>query len=379
MLSLSGSKKDYSGNLNALPLFLPAQKSIRLKRIWEQFTHWEHWPFFIIYMPLSVVWLYYSIRAGRFWFCSNVDPTLEFSGFQGEGKREMYEQLPKHLYPSTVYVNPRMPLEQIKELMTVTGIKYPCAAKPQVGMQGLMFRKINNEQELAKYHQHIPAEYLIQELVDLPMEFSVFHVRYPGAQKGKVTGFILKDYLAVMGNGRSTLIELIKNDERACFREEEMRQRHATHLHEIIPAGKKYFLSIAGNHNRGARFINLHHQIDDKLCAVFDKISLENGHFYYGRYDLKCTSVEDLKAGKNIQILEFNGTGAEPNHIYDCGMPYSKALKVIMEHWRDMYCIGKINRKKGIPYWSYWKGRKHIKKADRFFAELEKVDIGFEL
>lgn len=330
-------------------------------------------------MPLSVVWLYYSIRAGALWFCSNVNPTLEFSGFQGESKREMYDQLPKHLYPATVYISPNMPLHQITAQMTAANITYPCAAKPEIGMQGLLFRKINNGQELAEYHRHIPAAYLIQNLVELPMEFSVFHIRYPGEQKGKVTGFILKDYLAVTGNGRNTLIELIKHDKRACFREEEMRHRHAAHLNEVIPAGKKYFLSIAGNHNRGARFINLSHEIDDKLCAVFDAISNENGHFYYGRYDLKCTSVADLKEGRNIQILEFNGTGAEPNHIYDCGMRYTKALKTIAHHWRDMYQISRINYKKGVPYWSYWKGRKHIKKADRFFAVLEKVDVGFEL
>lgn len=347
--------------------------------MWQQLTHWEHWPFYLIYMPLSVVWLYYAIRAGAFWFFSNVDPTLEFSGFQGESKQEMYEQLPKHLYPPTIYVSPRTPLTQIKELMHAAGVTYPCAAKPQVGMQGLLFRKINNEEELAKYHAHIPAAYLIQNMVELPMEFSVFHVRYPGEQKGKITGFILKEYLAVTGNGSSTLLDLIRNDERACFREEEMRQRHARHLKEVIPAGKKYLLSIAGNHNRGARFINLSHEIDEALCNVFDAISLENGHFYYGRYDLKCTSVADLKAGKNIQILEFNGTGAEPNHIYDCGMPYIQALKVIVSHWRDMYRIGRINYKKGVPYWSYWKGRMFIKKSDRFFARLEKADVGFEL
>ena len=323
--------------------------------------------------------MYYAVRAGRFWFCSNVDPTLEFSGFEGESKREMYDQLPKHLYPSTIYVSPDMPLQQIKEQMAAANISYPCAAKPDVGMQGLLFRKIKNEEDLQKYHAIIPGVYLIQDLVELPMEFSVFHVRYPGEQKGRITGLILKDYLSVTGDGHSTLIQLIKKDERACLREGEMRRRHAAHLNDVIPAGKKYFLSIAGNHNRGARFVNLSHEIDDKLCAVFDKISLENGHFYYGRYDLKCTSVADLKQGKNIQILEFNGTGAEPNHIYDCGMRYMQAMKVIVSHWRDMYHIGRINYKKGIPYWSFLKGQRYLNKAARFFAILKKLDVDFEL
>src|ERR1044072_6237490 len=121
-----------------------------------------------------------------------------------------------------------------------------------------------------------------------------------------------------------------------------MRRKHDDHLDTVIAEGEKYYLSIACNHNRGARFINLSNEIDDRLCDVFDKISNETGHFYFGRYDLKCASVEDLKAGKNFSILEFNGAGAEPNHIYDCGMGYWEALKIISEHWNDMYNIGRI-------------------------------------
>lgn len=350
-----------------------------LKRFWQQLTHWELWPFYVIYLPLSVVWLYYALRARAFWFFSNVDPTLEFAGFEGEGKQEMYEQLPTHLYPATIYLSPGMPLQHIQAQMAAAGITYPCVAKPQIGMQGLMFRKINNEQVLAKYHAHILADYVIQHLVELPLEFSVFHIRYPGEQKGKITGFILKEYLAVTGNGKSNLLELIRHDPRAQHRADEMRKRHAAQLNTIIPAGKKYVLSIAGNHNRGARFINLSNEIDKQLCSVFDAISIESGHFYYGRYDLKCTSVEDLKMGRNIQILEFNGTGSEPNHIYDCGMRYSQALRVITDHWRDMYRISRINFKNGIPYWSFRAGRNHLKKANRFFAKLQKIDLGFEV
>lgn len=350
-----------------------------MKRLWQQLTHWERWPFNLIYTPMGFLWLYYAVKARAFWFCSNVDPTLEFAGFIGETKREMYEQMPNHLYPATIYIMPNQPIKAVEAQIAAAGIGYPFAVKPQVGMQGMMFRKINSPQQLAAYHRQMIAEYLVQSLVDLPMEFSVFHIRYPGHNKGKITGFILKEYLAVTGDGQSTLLQLIRQHERAAFREEEMRQYHAEQLDCILPAGEKYYLSIAGNHNRGARFINLHHEIDAALCNVFDDISLQCGHFYYGRYDLKCTSVEDLKEGKNIQILEYNGTGAEPNHIYDCGMTYLQALKVIKAHWKDMYRIGKINFKQGIPYWNYSKGRAHMKKSKRFFKMLQQADLTCQL
>jgi len=329
----------------------------------------------MIYAPLGFVWMYYVVRSRTFWFFSPANPTLEFSGFEGENKKEMYEQLPSHYYPKTVFVNAKQNLQRVIELISENTFHYPFVAKPQVGMHGMMFRKIRNEQQLQEYHAYNKVDYIIQEYVDLPMEFSVFYIRYPGEKRGKITGFILKDYLAVTGNGASTLLELIRKHPRASLREEEMQQKHASYLDCVIAEDEKYYLSIAGNHNRGTRFINLEKEIDERLCNVFDKISNEAGHFYFGRYDLKCSSVEDMKAGKNISILEFNGAGAEPNHIYDCGMKYSIALKIINDHWRDLYNISRINYKNGVEYWNFIKGFKYLRKAKKYFKQLYKDDL----
>lgn len=329
----------------------------------------------MIYAPLGFVWMYYVIRSRAFWFFSPANPTLEFSGFEGENKKEMYEQLPSQYYPKTVFVNAKQDLREVIELISENKFHYPFVAKPQVGMHGMMFRKIRNEQQLQEYHAYNKVDYIIQEYVDLPMEFSVFYVRYPGETTGKITGFILKDYLAVTGDGTSTLLELIRKHPRACLREDEMKQKHAHYLNCVIGEDEKYYLSIAGNHNRGTRFVNLEKEIDERLCNVFDKISNEAGHFYFGRYDLKCSSIEDLKAGKNISILEFNGAGAEPNHIYDCGMKYGAALKVIIQHWEDMYKISRINYKNGVDYWNFMKGYKYLRKAKRYFKQLYHDDL----
>ncbi|HEX8356264.1 MAG TPA: hypothetical protein VF610_02585, partial [Segetibacter sp.] len=256
-------------------------------------------------------------------------------------------------------------------------IRYPMIVKPEIGMQGILFRKIEKEEDLYDYHYHIPVDYIIQEFIDLPLEFSVFHIRYPDETKGKVTGFILKEYMFVQGDGVSTLFHLIGKHPKARHREAEMRHKHGEHFDKIIGVGEKYVLSIAGNHNRGARFVNLHQQIDQQLCDAFDEISNAAGQFYFGRYDIKSTSIEDVKAGKNISILEFNGAGAEPNHIYDCGMNYWTALKEVARHWEDLYQIGKINEKKGIKYWTFWQGHRHLKKAGVFFKNLRKYDIEY--
>lgn len=334
----------------------------------------------MIYTPLGFAWLYYAIKARHFWFISPVNPTLEFSGFEGEGKREMYEQLPKHLYPRTIYADPSLQFESLRLQVKAAGFAYPILAKPDVGMKGMLMRRINNEEQLQYYHEHVTVDYVIQDMINLPMEFSVFHIRYPGEKTGIVTGFIAKDYMSVTGDGNSTLRELIERHPKARFRDEEMLMRHGDNFEKVIAAGEKYYLSIAGNHNRGANFVNLKKEIDDRLVQVFDSISVEVGSFYYGRYDVKCTSVEDLKAGKNMMILEFNGVGAEPNHIYDCGMTYREALAEILMHWRHMYKIGRINNKQhGIPYWGFWKGYRYLKKAQQFFKRMHQADLDCKL
>ncbi len=349
-----------------------------MKKIWNKITHWELWPFNIIYAPLGFVWLYYALKAKSFWFFSPANPSLEFSGFEGESKLEMYAQLPKKYYPETLFVKADETITSLKERLHESPISYPFIVKPAIGMQGMLFRKIENEHQLFQYHHFVQVDYIIQELVKFPMEFSVFHIRYPGTEKGVVTGFILKSYLSVKGNGNSTLLELIKASPRASNRENEMRGKHAAYLDKIIPLNEIFYLSMAGNHNRGAQFINLADQIDQQLCDVFDKISLESGQFYFGRYDLKATSIADLKAGKNFSILEFNGAGAEPNHIYDCGMSYKNALKIIVHHWDHMYKIGKINNRSGVPYWSYLEGYRYLKKSRSFFKKLYQADLQLE-
>jgi hypothetical protein len=300
---------------------------------------------------------------------------LIFSGFEAGGKMEMYQQLPDGSYPKTILITPSQTIDNIKKEINANGFDYPFVAKPDEAMQGVLFRVIETEEELIKYHNIVGVNYIIQTFIDLPMEFSVFYIRYPGETKGKVTGFILKDYLHVTGDGKKTVKQLVNKHPKAMHRLTEMKKKHEANWSSIPKDGENYYLSVAGNHNRGAKFINLHKEIDQRLHDVFDSLNNKSKKFFYGRYDLKCTSLEDLKNGKNIIIIEYNGAGAEPNHIYDCGMSYGKALKVIAAHWRDMYRIGKINNKNGVPYWGFRKSYRFLQQFKKDFKELRKRDL----
>lgn len=346
---------------------------IYMKKFFTKLLNWEQWNFFVLYFPLLPFWLWNCLKSGSFWYFSSSNPTITFGGFEGEGKKEMYDQLPDNLFPRTIYIQPDWSFEKVMVSLKENGFDFPFIVKPDIGMKGILFRKIESEAQLEKYHEKVPVEYIIQDLVELPIEVSVFYYRHPAEPKGTVSGFILKELLHVVGDGVSTLQQLVATHPRAKFRFDEMQHRHGHRFDRVIPVDEIFYLSYAGNHNRGAQFTNLHAEINDSMHTIFDELSHAT-NFYYGRYDIKTSSIEDLKQGKNIMILEFNGCGAEPNHIYDCGMSLRKAYSVLLTHWRALYRISRYNHLNGTPYWSFKRGWNFLKQSNKHFKMLEKYD-----
>ncbi|OLY92833.1 hypothetical protein SAMN05444008_11912 [Cnuella takakiae] len=343
------------------------------KKTWQKLTNWELWPFALRYAGLAPFWAWYCLRSGTPWFFTASNPTITFGGFDGEGKKEMYQQLPEGTYPRTIYIQPGTPFTEVMKAVQAHGFRFPFCVKPDVGLKGLLFRKIDTEAALHYYHQKVDLEFIVQDLILMPLEVSVFYYRFPNQQKGVITGFLQKDLMEVTGNGISTLRQLIQQHPIAQHRMAEMEIKHGGHLEEVIEAGHRYFLSYAANLNRGARFTNLEKEIDGDLHDLFDAISHQTS-FYYGRFDIKCESIADLKMGRKFQILEFNGAGAEPNHVYQSGLSLLQAYRVLLQHWKVLFEISRYNHRNGHPYWSFGKGYHFMKAAAQHGKKLEQLD-----
>jgi hypothetical protein len=338
-------------------------------------NHWETWHWLAKYIPLLPMWTWYCLKSRSLWFFTPSNPTITFGGFDGESKWEMYQQLPAGTYPRSIYIRHSVPFAYVESELLLGHFRYPIAVKPDVGRMGYMFRKINNARELFRYHQKMCADYIIQEFVQYPIEVSVFYYRFPGASKGAITGFVRKDYLEVVGDGRSTLLELIETCPRAKFFLDEMKVKHSSRLADVIPANEIYRLSEALNLSRGGKLVSLEKEKDERLLQLFDNLSHHSRHFYYGRYDIKCTSIEDLKEHKNFSILEFNGSGAEPHHIYGNNHTFIEAAKIVFHHWKVLYQISRVNNERnGVRYWDFLKGFKQLLNAHKHFAKLRTLD-----
>ena len=347
---------------------------MKFKKFLFRLTHWETWHYLVKYIPIMPVWVWYCLRSRSLWFFTPSNPTLSFGGFEGETKSEMYDQLPPGSYPKTIYISPWFCFVEIQQLMKENSFTYPFIVKPDAGMMGLLFRHINNAEELLAYHQKMPMDYMIQSLVEYPLEVSVFYYRLPYQQKGTITGFLKKESLQVTGDGKSSLQDLINGYERVHFRLEEMKTKHAENLSTILPAHELYILSYALNLSRGGKLVSLANEKDERLLKIFDNLSHYAKHFYYGRYDIKCSSIEELKEGKKFYILEYNGCGAEPHHAYGNGNTLWQAYKIFIHHWGVLYKIATYNHQHGFPHWSFWRGWDFLKKAKANFRLIKKLD-----
>ncbi len=345
-----------------------------MKNLLKKIAHWEAWPFKILYAPISLVWLWYIIKSRAVWFFTPSNPGLTFGGLEGEPKKEMYALLPNKFYPKTFNTQPKIPFENIEKIIAEKQMQFPLVSKPEVGWQGVLMRKHYNIVSLKNYHSKMPWEYIIQEWVHYPMEVSVFYIRHPKETKGKVTGFLHKIHLHVIGDGLKTLQQLVANHPKAFKKIDEHEAKHQEKWNTVIAKDEKYFLSYAANHNRGARFVDLKNEIDEKLVAVFDRISNPINDFFYGRYDIMCSNVEDLKNENNFTILEYNGCGAEPNHFYDTGYTLIGAYKEILLHWKALYNISRYNAEQGIKPWPLFKGMRYLKNVKKLNKEMFELD-----
>ncbi|HEU5291183.1 MAG TPA: hypothetical protein VFU05_11100 [Cyclobacteriaceae bacterium] len=324
-------------------------------------TNWEYWPFGIVQFPFFLYWLWLSLRARSIFFFSASNPTITMGGMLGESKFDVLKLIPDQYKPKTIFVEHAATKDQVLDLLHQHHIELPVIFKPDIGERGFMVKRIFTESDIEVYLKKIQTDFLIQELVDLPVECGVFYTRFPDEKDGQVTSVVLKEMLTVTGNGTSTLQELILDKPRAKLQLDVLRETHRDKINLIIAKDQIVELNAIGNHCLGTKFLSGEHLINEKLSKAFDVISKQIDGFYFGRFDLRCANVEDLYLGK-VKIMELNGCGAEPAHIYHPGFSLWKALRVLATHWHNMFVISSQNHKRGVPYISFQEGKQLYQK-----------------
>jgi hypothetical protein len=270
-------------------------------------------------------------------------------GMFGESKFDVLKKIPEHYTPKTILISLPASRDVVIKTIQQHGFQLPVIFKPDLGERGFMVSKIETESDIDAYLSKSRIDFLVQELVDLPLEYGIFYTRFPNEQNGYVTSIVIKEMLTAIGDGKSTLQELILANDRAKLQWVTLKEVYSDRLNKILPPGKTVELVSIGNHCLGTKFLDGSHLITPELSETFDSISKQINGFYFGRFDLRCASLNDLYKG-NIKVMELNGCGAEPAHIYHPGYSLHKAMGVLFGHWRNIFIIARENTKRGVPY-----------------------------
>ena len=350
---------------------------MNLKKLFSAFSNWEYWPIYMFYIPNVPYGIYLALKSRKIMFFSAVNPAIKSSGNGSESKYDTVQLIPKKYRPKSVLVIPTDDFNKVLENIKKEEIQFPLITKPDIGFRGLLVKKISSKNELKIYLDKYPIKIIVQEFISYPNECGLFYYRLPNKEKGNITSITLKKFLTVIGDGTSTISELILQNDRAKIYCELLKEIHQEKLNSVLEKGKKFLLNDIGNHVKGTQFVSGNHLINSTLTEVLDDINKQIHGWYYGRLDIKYNSIESLERGEDFKILEINGIISEPTHIYDSTKyTYFQALKILRNHWKIIYEIGKINRElKQSNFTSTKEFLKEVRELKKYTKKVKGLSI----
>lgn len=340
--------------------------------------HWEYWSMDAIYFPfIYPVYAWLVIRGGLKYFFVAANPLIKNGGFLMESKKEIYDQLPDGLHPKTLFFYTGVSPATVLEAIHKNNFFFPLIAKPDIGQRGLAVKKLQTEKDIEFVVGKYKVDFLIQEFIPFENEAGIFYYRYPGQEKGKISGIVAKEFLTVTGDGEKTLLQILRSHKRYALQIDSLKKEYKNELNIILKPGEKRLLVPYGNHARGAKFLDHSYMADTELENFIDGLLRQVPEFYYGRMDIRYNTWEELKQGKNFSIIELNGAGSEPTHIYDPKHSLFFAWKEIIRHCNILWRISILNQKRGFRFMPFKEGavmfrsnREHRKKLKAVHQSL---------
>ena len=317
----------------------------------------EFLPAWFVYAPVVVQSAVLSVYHRDWALPLIANPAIKLSGMVGESKHDIFgaagELTRQWILPfvtiEKTQADPEAQFTYAKNKMQQHALCYPLVAKPDLGCRGVGVKLVKNDQQLRDYIDLFPQQgrFLLQERSSYRAEAGIFYVRQPGDKCGKIISITLKYSPYVVGDGKSTLRQLIEGCPRAGKLQHLYLPRHKEHLERVIPEGDEFQLAFAGSHSRGCIFRNGNQFITSELEQKLDQILGDFDGFNYGRLDVKFRDIRQLMSGEDFDILEINGASSEAAHIWDSDTSLSHIFATLLQQYRLLYQIGSKHKKQG--------------------------------
>ncbi len=314
-------------------------------------AHHEFWPTWLLYAPLLpwLAWLGLRHRGWLVWTAAN--PGLPAGGgIVGESKFAILEELPRERIIPSALVDAGEMLDRLRaldEAVAAGAWAYPLILKPDAGQRGAGVKRVADRVEAEKYLQKVTGPVLAQPYHPGPFEAGVFYYRLPGEEKGHVLAITDKVFPVVVGDGRSTLAELVWAHPRYRLQAETFLARHEAVAGRVLERGERLALGLAGNHCQGALFRDGEHLRTPELERAVDEMARAVPGFFVGRFDVRYSDLDAFRAGRDLAVVELNGVTGEPTNLYYPSWSPWSAYRLLFRQWSLLFRIGAANRAAG--------------------------------
>ncbi|MBR0559590.1 D-alanine--D-alanine ligase [Neokomagataea sp. TBRC 2177] len=307
----------------------------------------------VLYTPIVFYWILMGLRYRHLGIATAANPRIETGGLCGESKSAILNMAGPHasraIAPYAVFPSGPHAYRHATQLIAKLGLSFPVVIKPDIGCNGTGVKCASSADELRTilplYPDHI--DLMVQELIADPIEVGVFYIRPPDAPKGHISSLTYKTSPALTGDGHSSIAELLHKNTALNDTAHIYLKRLGKNANRILEKDEHFTLVFAGNHCKGSVFHNGHKDITPELTNALDTLLQDVPDFHFGRIDAKVPSIEALKRGENLRIIEINGLGAEAIHIWDPTTSLREAYAAQIAHYGAAFRIGAHNRKRG--------------------------------
>ena len=364
----ASSKPAYEAEKTA-SVFQKMLNSLNRQLWFIRLTNKEYWHPNVYFIPLGFYVFYLACRARSPFFFSAANPSIPTGGLVGEDKADISRWIPTIYRPKNIVITSATPFGTMRRELEKANMTFPLILKPTVGARGLLVQKVENLAEIQQHTRLFPTNYLVEEFIDYPVEAAVLYWKNPETGKSGITSVTLKEFLSVTGDGQSNVEELLMHNPRGVLQVPRLLTEKPDLLKSVPACAEKIVVEHIGNHCRGTKFLNFNHLITPNMVTAYDKIQSNLPDCYVFRIDLKAPSVFDLQNGLNIKILEINGVGSDPAHVFDPNFPLLSVYGAYFSLWKTIFEVSTAQHRRGVPYMT-WKAFKHFSQQQKFVEQL---------
>jgi len=309
-------------------------------------------PNWLVYSPLVVFWILLGIRHRDFAVATLANPRIPMGGLCNESKSQILGQAgpdaARHIAPWRVFPAGPDADAVAYDAMRQAGLSWPVVLKPDIGCKGAGVRLIRTPAALRDtLAAYAPGTYvMVQRFIPHEAEAGIFYSRLPTEETGRILSMTFKSTPKVVGDGVSTLRALVLAHPHAGRAPDLYLPRLGPKLDDIPPKGATVSLVFTGNHSKGAQFRDATHLVTAALTRKIDTILRAFPDFHHGRIDLKFSSLGELQNGHGFEIIEVNGIGSEPIHMWSSDKTWLDLYKIQFQHYGRAFRIGAALRTK---------------------------------